>query len=750
MIAPLSGLITLIDAWATDLPRIAGEFGINLIKDPLAIHQLIPPLCPPNSTIYKQFTAEAGSIDTFQVTGLSAQNWDDRVSCIYYGDERAESIACRDERFAVGFSNGNIFVYYCTSCQEVIRLKHGDDVLVMEFGSLAALLAAGSRRSVKLWNAATGSVLFAHDISPGNDPLTLCIDDEGTSLTTATMEKDFITWNIPNRKIVKHQTWAENGAKDAASTVGRRPTVIKISLEHRLLTVTYRSLPVFLWDLDTFILLGRCDLPTSRRGSASLPITDFIFNPNPDVELIAVAYMASELVLYDISRFTFKASIPSECDILAASSDGRTLAGGDSSGRIQLFDFDTLQLLTQISLPDYNVKAMGFSNDDFRLFDLRGCECNVWEPSALVRKFVEETNSVPSASAVTVPSKVEALPIEDIPTISALPNSANGDFIVGGNEHGCIVLHDLETGKRMGELYKHAPNCSIRSVQWSENPGIISTIDIASRLQVVEIVKDPLKGWKKRATLFDEYLGDQVIRQQLLSRNATKLLVATSKCTLLYDLVQKRRATKLEMDAQWWPWIKHPLQTDLVLLEQFSIRTFTWANLEPVIPTVNLEGHEGYDIDYEHYAMFTQSGKLFVKLVSSKPLQSASAHKTYHISTLDLSLLEKSTTLHFTHFFIYPNSLDIDFIIGVTTNVINHNPILLFFTKTGWICSIDVDEPIPQEVYMRHFFVPSYWLSGTESVIVRVTRQRDVLFVLRDEIAVFKNAFERRDYVSIR
>ena len=679
---------------------------------------------------------------------MSAQNWNDRVSCIYYGDERAESIACRDGRFAVGFSNGNIIVYYCTSCQEVIRLKHGDGVLVMELGSLAALLAAGSRRSVKLWNVATGSLLFAHDISPGNDPLTLCIDDEGTRLMTATMKKDFITWNIPNRKIVKNQTWAE---KDAASTVGRPPTVIKISLEHRLLAVTYRSLPIFLWDLDTFILLGRCDLPTSRRGSVSIPITDFVFNPNPEVELIAVAYMASELVLYDVFRFTFKASIPSECDILAASSDGRTLAGGDSSGRIQLFDFDTLQLLMQISLPDYNIKAMRFSNDGFRLFDLRDCECNVWEPSALVRKFVEETNSVPSSSAVAVPSKVEALPIEDIPTISALPNSANGDFIVSGNEHGCIVLHDLQTGERRGELYKYPRNSSIRSVQWSENAGILSTIDIGSRLQVAEIVQDPSQGWKRNATIFDESLGDQGIRQQLLSPNATKLLIATSKCTLLYDLVKRRRAAKLETDAQSWPWINHPLQKDLVLLfEKFSIRTFTWADLEPAIPTVKVEGHEGYDIDYEHYATFTQCGKLFMRLVSSQSSQSASARKTYHISTLDLSLLEKRTTLHFTHYFIFPNSLDIDFIIGATTSVINHNPILLFFTKTGWICSIDVDEPVPQEVYMRHFFVPSYWLSGTEKVIVRVTRQRDVLFVLRDEIAVFKNALEHRDFVSVR
>lgn len=144
VVAPLGGPIRLIDAWATDLPRIAGEFGSNLINDPSAIYRLIPPLCPPNSTIYKQFASEGASLTTFQVTGLSAQDWDDRVSCIYYGDQRAESIACRDGRFAVGFSNGKIIVYYSESCQEATQLEHGDGVLIMELGSLAELLAAGS------------------------------------------------------------------------------------------------------------------------------------------------------------------------------------------------------------------------------------------------------------------------------------------------------------------------------------------------------------------------------------------------------------------------------------------------------------------------------------------------------------------------------------------------------------------------------------------------------------------------------
>ena len=109
-------------------------------------------------------------------------------------------------------------------------------------------------------------------------------------------------------------------------------------------------------------------------------------NPNPNVELVAATYMATELFLYDVSRLTLKSSILSECDVLVASLDRRTLAGGDSSGRIQLFDFESLHLLTQISLPNYSVRAMRFSNNSLRLFDLRDFECNVSAISDLVRK----------------------------------------------------------------------------------------------------------------------------------------------------------------------------------------------------------------------------------------------------------------------------------------------------------------------------------------------------------------------------
>jgi hypothetical protein len=39
---------------------------------------------------------------------------------------------------------------------------------------------------------------------------------------------------------------------------------------------------------------------------------------------------------------------------------------------------------------------------------------------------------------------------------------------------------------------------------------------------------------------------------------------------------------------------------------------------------------------------------------------------------------------------------------------------------------------------MRHFFLPSDWLSNNNELLIEVTKQGDVIIVKRDEVAVVK------------
>lgn len=751
-VAPLGRQIKIVSAWATDLPRIVGEFGANLISDPSAIHLLIPPLCPRNSIINQKF---AESANTFQVAGPSFQEWQDRISCIGYRNERAKSIACRDGRFAVGLSDGNILVYYATTCQEAVRLEHGDPALVLEFGNLARLLASSSRKSIRLWDVTTSSLLFNHPLSPGSDPLTIAFNEDETIIFAATRSKEYIALETSSGAVVSRRSWTKTSTVEAESIHDRAPTGAEISMEHQLMAITFRGMPVFLWDLRRFRCIGTCKQPTQRRGSVASNITGIALNPNPELELLAVAYFEGQLALYDTATQIMTTSISSDSEVLAASADGRTLAGGDSSGQIQLFEFDTLHLLIQISLPDYSVKAMKFSSDSLRLFDLRDPECNIWEPSVLVRKDVADKQSEPSeahpAGAVTV-GKLGDVPIDNLAIITAVSSFSRGKFTICGSDDGRVVLYDLVSGRPKCELYRHARACGVTSLQWNETKGVVSSVDISSRLQVLQLEKDSSKAWKVREVILDERF-DQAIQQQLLSPDGKRLLIYTKHAAFSYSLETKLHLTLDKLPTTTLSrWAVHPSRSELVMfLNGHSLETFTWEDLKPFSETINIEGFEDCEIDYEHIATSLYGMKLLIKFSSGpKVHRPSSVKRISQISILDLSTLNENTlSIQANDYFVFPNALDIDFIIGTTSGLFG-NEILVFLTTSGWICSIDIDNSTPQETFLRHFFVPFSWLSNFSDLVVRVTEKRDVIFVQRDEIAVFKQALDRMECVCVR
>ena len=111
------------------------------------------------------------------------------------------------------------------------------------------------------------------------------------------------------------------------------------------------------------------------------------------------------------------------------------------------------KMLTPISLPDFDVNAFRFSNNGLRLHNLRDTGCNVWELLALVRKGVGDESSEPSEGVLAGVSEVKAVPIEDIPVITALPDTVKGHLVVCGNDHGkALLLYDFDDCEILGAM----------------------------------------------------------------------------------------------------------------------------------------------------------------------------------------------------------------------------------------------------------------------------------------------------------
>ena len=61
--------LKLVELWATDLIKILGKFGPNLTTDPSSIYKQIPPFCPRDSMIHKQFGMNESGLS---VNGISS------------------------------------------------------------------------------------------------------------------------------------------------------------------------------------------------------------------------------------------------------------------------------------------------------------------------------------------------------------------------------------------------------------------------------------------------------------------------------------------------------------------------------------------------------------------------------------------------------------------------------------------------------------------------------------------------------
>ena len=73
---------------------------------------------------------------------------------------------------------------------------------------------------------------------------------------------------------------------------------------------------------------------------------------------------------------------------------------------------------------------------------------------------------------------------------------------------------------------------------------------------------------------------------------------------------------------------------------------------------------------------------------------------------------------------------------------------IVFLDRNGWICSADLDV-YTEESYLRHFFIPSDWLSINPDYTGIMTQHNDLAFVQRNEVAVIKRGFDYSEQVPL-
>ncbi|CAD6587074.1 MAG: hypothetical protein ASARMPRED_002985 [Alectoria sarmentosa] len=741
---PVGQEFVLLDCWATDLIRLVAKFGKDIKASPSSIYHLIPPFCPPETAPRKHF---AGSTRGIVVLGLSATTWDDCLSTIVDSQEKFTALACSDKSFAIGMSSGKVVIYDETTCQQSQALDHEEPVKILYFGRRIDILISAGPRKVRIWDI--GSWEQVWEFKTPQPCVSLALIEENQLLLGALRNNDLAIWDLAEGTLRDTADWALHLEGPQFEAYRRPVLAASFCLESCLLAVVYRGQDILLWDLDrdelhdTFSKAGSSSLIANVDRSAGVT-GGLVFSATPNETLLAAAYSDGDLVLFDILEGTVREKTLVNAQTLACSPDGRTLASGDSSGTIQLFDFENLRLLYRIISDEYCISKLAFTGDSHRLLDIRGSECRVWDPMVLVRQDRDEEISG-TVSVSTAPQEVNLESTGEIVLITSMVCHPDSGVFFCGKEDGSVYLYETKSGRQTHKLFSHAKGVSILSLFFDVESNALSSTD-SGRVKV-HILKQGQEGWEAIDTLFEHRVYDEAttVKQVLTKRGATHVLICTGRSDTLWYISSKETSTVIET-ISWeergaFRWATHPLNDDqLILISDNIAHLYEWKSLRrltgdegillegSLLPTSIFPSFDELAINsitpcFDNTTIATTFG------VDSRPQSKA---KLLLWNVADFGVESKSAA----PIPKYHSLAD-----QVKTLIGDDGRRLVFLSRDNWICSAD-PESANADHYDRHFFLPADWLSSDVRLMIRVAHDRDIVFVKRDEVAVIKRGLD--------
>lgn len=732
-VVPLGNDIALIDSCAVDLVRVVTKFGRNLLSSPTSIFRLIPPFCPPDTALRKQFASSAHSIT---VSGLSARTWDDCSSTITYQQDTPSTVAFSSQVFAVGLLSGQIKIYDGTTCQETHTMVHGEAVKALQFGENADTLASVALKSICIWKIHSWEQIWKFELDL--QCLALSFLDSDQLLLAALKSNQLLIWDMTTGLCRELTSWLDELDKEY-SGLHRRASCATLAEDASLLAIAYRGLDIIVWDIenDTIYDIYGKDTgslgPQARRRPGITFVLTLMFSRATEACLLAAAFNDGELVVFNIAKGVVQATALANAHTMASSADGLTLACGNSAGTIQLFEFETLKLLYRIQSEEYGIKSLAFSVDGQRLIDVRGPHCRVWDPPVLVRDEHDEENS-DTLSVSTVPQDITLDDSKLSAHITALASDESSNAVFCGQLDGSVCLFEAKTGHQVQVLSHDTKGVSIISLIFDTQSGILCSVDSSSRVTAQKLLWSQ-NAWSVAVTLLDHRVG-VAVNQILSNAGCTLLLLSSAEADTLWSVEPERSKTITTITwekRQRYRWTNHPSQPDKLFLVTDNVaHLYEWRTMTRLTTEsgIQLLGSPSPDLAIQSIMPCFDSKVIAINFAASLASRSKSRLVLWNLDDFTAESAAADAIPHY-----QPIGDQVEHILG------NYGHRLVFLHQDGWLCSAD-SESFDPESFDRHFFFPSDWLSTTGGMMLEVFQNGTIVFVQRDEVAVVKRGME--------
>ncbi|KAI0864304.1 NACHT and WD domain protein [Xylaria cubensis] len=745
--SPLKREMNTIKGWAFDLMRITAKFSRVLITYPAAIYSLILPLCPRGSTIHQIGTTGR----KLTVIGLSNLYWDDRLTSIQYQYSQTSVVCHGDDYFAVGLVDGSIYLYHSNSCQEYKVLKHGEAVKLLYARQKTDLLASCGKKFVHVWNIRTGIIVYSAQSPPR--PSTMAFD--GGTLLVASAKNKISSWDIDSDGLpLLDRPWS-----NLSGDLRRQPCAVTLSICHRMLAAAYSGMPIILWDLEEDFCYGTCGKKLPDGETCTHMVTSMVFNPISTIELLAASYLDGNLALLNPFSDFELTRVRANCHTLAASPDGRLLAGGAGSGIIEVYEFETLKLLYRVKGPELFVKQLEFSRDGLQLLDIRGPQCNVWEPAVLLKDYGGDDSSDGTTASI-----VETATIGSPTKITNIALHARGEVAFCGKDDGSVVLFSLKTASPIREICKH--KSPLKFLIWWQRQECIMSVDASNMIIAKKVCQLNNSNTIPDSSVFQSRLETNGSIIQVLQNEAVgHFIVSTRESDHLWNIdghVKNVRPHNTPASIRMWA--QHPQSPEHVIcVDGETVSILTWNNWELVSSSpihLNLARLQLKGVISHMSKLKTQS--LLIELSELNGSAKTCGLHLLGISGLLYTSNNPSGNLRLSNENDEEISAESEVLAPIqesqmsalganVAHVIQFDSRghLLFLDNQSWVASADLNALSKGSLcYTRHFFVPHEWLSGSRSIVITVCR-REVIVARNGDLVVIKGGLDFAEKVDI-
>lgn len=300
--------------------------------------------------------------------------WDDFPTCVRLDSKSAAKLPCGPSSIAVGMISGGMTLYNHQIFQKEQVLDHWSYDNRLHFDRTGKLLISSSTSRLAAWDT-QGSLKWKREMGRS----LVMLDSSESAIVGFTPHGHLLSWDTQTGILLGDETYAHRTPDSEMGRARRRAaSMAAISPGMDMLAIAYMAQPVCLWLRETNGFIGWV---IDDRGGH--PVT-VIFNPNPEVSMLLVAYRDCQLEL-------FHSYSGAHIHISAlALSDDNLIASGDTFGNVFVYKLDASSSAVKVGPVNLRVKLnksirkvilvpgsllLVATADCDRMFSLESCVC---------------------------------------------------------------------------------------------------------------------------------------------------------------------------------------------------------------------------------------------------------------------------------------------------------------------------------------------------------------------------------------